>query len=203
VARDGRRNAENEIPSAGEILERADFLELWNEKRFLGQEFLTWLWLRSEENGRIMELSDGRKLELWFENQLRLSRGQGPNKRSVSITTPEEPSDQDWREAYTALIYHKTVNKGTLRIKTESQEWRLTLPHDTLSPQGIKIQTLRDSADDGDLGAEGKFLERVSLAAELLGILDALFGNFINLRMSDEWESDELQRLRDFLDSRK
>ena len=49
----------DKIPTAAEILEREDFLELWSDKLFLGHEFLTWLWLRTEENGRAMTLPSG------------------------------------------------------------------------------------------------------------------------------------------------
>jgi recombination associated protein RdgC len=193
-----------DIPSALEILDREDFMELWNEKLFLGQEFLTWLWLVTEENSRTMTLPGGREIEVWFENQLQLTLGNGQNKRSVSIVTPEEPSELDWNEAYAAVKQHKKVTKGTLRIKTDVTDWRLTLPHDTLTPQGVKVTTVKDPGEDNeDLGKIGIYLDKLASTAELISILEAMFTSFINLRLSPEWETVELQRLQDFLSSHK
>jgi hypothetical protein len=187
------------VPSAREILETYDFLELWSEKLFLGQEFLTWLWLTSEENGRVLKLEKNQEIEVFFENNLQLTLGKGQNKRAVSITTPSEPTELDWKEAYMALNQNKRVTRGTLRIKTDNSEWSLTLPHDTLNPQGIKIAEVKEPEDTEDLGREGAFLDRLSRLTELIGVLDALFFTFIKVRVSPDWESSELKRLQDFL----
>ncbi|MDR2340495.1 MAG: hypothetical protein LBF40_10270 [Deltaproteobacteria bacterium] len=199
----GRKGGKGDIPTAIEILEQEDFFELWQGKLFLGQEFLTWLWLRTEGDGRTMRLPNGHEVEVWFENQLQLSLGSGQTKRSVSITTTEEPADGDWMEAYTALAQHKKVSKGTLRVRTGPSEWRFTLSHDTLIPQGIRLSTKSAPEDTEELGKEGRVLERLSSTAELLNILEGLFKVFIRLRVSPEWDKKELPRLQGFLDSQK
>jgi hypothetical protein len=186
-----------------EILENYDFLELWSGKLFLGQEFLTWLWLSTEMNGRLLKLQNGEEIEVFFEKSLRLSLGQGQNKRVVTITTPSEPTEMDWKEAYTSLSQNKRISKGSLRVKTDTSEWELTLPCDTLSPQGVKITEVRESEDLDDLGREGSFLDRLSRLTELMNVMDSLFSTFINLRLSDEWDAEELPRLQDFLSSQK
>jgi recombination associated protein RdgC len=199
-----RKEIEEGPPTLEDFLSGVDFLDLWNNKLFLGQEFLTWLYLATELNGREMELPDGQVVEVFFENRLQLSLGQGNNKRSVSITTPEEPMEADWDEAYKAIENHKKVTKGTLRIKRGPDEWRLTLPHDTLSPQGIKSTASKEREQVADdLGAAGKFLERAALTSELLHILEDLFRLFLTVRLSTEWEAEELSRLKEHLSSRK
>jgi hypothetical protein len=190
-------------PTPAEILGQEDFYELWNEKIFLGHEFLTWLFLTSEESGRTFSLPGGAQAEVWFESQLQLTYGQGPAKRTVSVTTPEEPSEQDWKEAFTAIELSKRVTKGTLRIKTSSSDWRLTLPHDTLNPPAMKPAAPKEPAKDADTAPAARFLERLASTAELVGILDGLFQMFINLRMAPEWETEELSRLQSFLASQK
>jgi hypothetical protein len=203
MSKDRRKAKSGGVPSAIEILEQEDFFDLWTEKMFLGQEFLTWLWLSSEENGRVMRLPDGQEVEVWFENKLQLALGNGQSKRSVSITTPEEPTDSDWREAYTAIEQNKKVIKGTLRVKSSGADWRLTLPHDTLGPQGIKLSKAQDAQGDEEEGRMGKVLERLASTAELVSILEGLFAIFIKLRVSPEWETVELARLKAFLGSQK
>jgi recombination associated protein RdgC len=186
-----------------ELLEGMIFLDLWQDKMFLGQEFLTWLYLTSERDEHIFELENGMQVEAWFENSLQLTYGQGPNKRSVSITTPEDPRDPDWDEAYTALGNNKKVTKGTLKIKCEDRQFRLTLPHDTLSPQGLKFSTVKDTTESDDLGKAGKFLERIATTADLFSILEGLFNLFLSQRLTEAWEEEELPRLKEYLSKRK
>jgi hypothetical protein len=197
------RKIDTQSSNLEDFLEGIIFLDLWQDKMFLGQEFLTWLYLTSERDNHTFELPNGQIIEAFFENKLFLSYGQGKNKRSVAITTPEEPQDPDWDEAYTALTNNKRVTKGTLRIKSENREWRLTLPHDTLSPQGIKLATVKDSAENDDLGKAGKFLDRVALASELIGIIQDLFGIFIVQRLSDSWENEDIPGIKEYISSRK
>ena len=201
MSREKNRSTEN--MTVEECLEGVVFLDLWQEKMFLGQEFLTWLYLTSELDNHSFELPDGRSVEAFFENKLFLSYGQGQNKRSVAITTTDEPRDGDWDEAYTAIGNNKRITKGTLRVKVDNREFRLTLPHDTLSPQAVKLSAVKDQAESDDLGKAGKFLEKVGLTAELTDVIDGLFAIFLNQRLSSSWETDDLPRLQKHLSSRK
>jgi recombination associated protein RdgC len=198
----GKKTGGKDASLAG-IFEGVDFLDLWNDKMFLGEEFLTWLYLASESGGGAVRLPGGDAVELFFENSLKLSSGQGPSKRSVAITTPVEPADPDWDEAYAALGNNKKVTRGTLRIKSEGREWRLSLPSDTVSPQGVKLAAVKDAAETDDLGQAGLFLDRVGLMSELLDILEALFASFLAIRLSPAWETDELPRLEKHIAARR
>ncbi|MDR3155454.1 MAG: hypothetical protein LBW85_14605 [Deltaproteobacteria bacterium] len=189
--------------SLAEIMEGIDFLDLWNDKMFLGEEFLTWLYLASESGGGTVKLPGSHSVELFFESSLKLVSGQGPSKRSVSITTPEEPSDPDWDEAYAALGNRKKVARGTLRIKSGAHVWRLSLPSDSVSPQAIKLTAVKDSAESDDQGRAGMFLDRVGLVSELLNILESLFAAFLKIRLSPSWETEELPRLEKHIASRR
>jgi hypothetical protein len=184
-------------------MEGRDFLELWTGKMFLGEEFLTWLYLASESAGGTVRLPSGEAVELSFANSLRLSVGQGPAKRSIAITTPEEPADPDWDEAYTALVNRKKITRGTLRVRSEGREWRLSLPSDSISPQGVKLTAVKDAAESDSTGQAGLFLDRVGLLAELLDILEALFSSFLQIRLSPAWETEELPRLEKHIASRR
>jgi recombination associated protein RdgC len=184
-------------------MDAIDFLDLWNDKMFLGEEFLTWLYLTSESENGSLDIPGADGVELFFETSLKLSSGQGPSKRSVSITTPAEPAEPDWDEAYAALENSKKVTRGTLRVKSAGREWRLSLPSDSVSPQSIKLTAVKDSAENDDVGRAGMFLDRVGLISELLGILESLFAAFLKIRVSPAWETDEVPRLEKHISSRR
>ena len=54
-----------------------DLVDILKEKRFLGQEFLTWLWWKSEERGGSLMLADFGEITLSFEKHMLLESGDG------------------------------------------------------------------------------------------------------------------------------
>jgi hypothetical protein len=179
-----------------------DFLDLWQETIFIGQEFLTWLWLASEVDNRF-ELADGMSVEVWFENSLRLESGHGDSKRQLTCQTAKETARHEWAEAFMAVMLAKKVNSGRIRVRTDDREWSMTLPADTLSPKSIKMPPMPEPPP-GEAGSPaavlaGQFLDRVALLAELTGIVEALLSHFLDLRLSPKWTEEELPRLRGWL----
>ena len=182
----------------GEAREKTiDFFELWQEKMFLGEEFLTWLWLCSEiDNG--FAADGGPQVEIWFENSLKLQSGQGPSKKSVTCQNAGKENGSEWPEAFTAVMRNKKVINGRLRIKSEEREWSLGLPADTLCHKSAKLVAgaeFKDD-DDGKLTKVGALLDRVVYFTELTNTIETLLGMFLKLRLSPEWASEELPRLR-------
>lgn len=179
-------------------LEPAAFLDMWQEKYFLGQEFLTWLWMSSEINGNYMGGPNG--VELWFESRLQLESGEGGDKKSVTCQNP----GAEWPEAYTALRRSKKLTRGRLKIRSEEKEWSLSLAADTLTPQGVAFpKTFTHGEDEEDDSLIGRFMERVALLNELNGIIEALFKQFLELRLSAAWREKVLPDLNKWLAMQK
>jgi recombination associated protein RdgC len=173
-----------------------DFLDLWQEKMFLGQEFLTWLWLTSEQSPNF-EGPRGSEVEVWFEKSMVLQTGHGQNRSQVVCQNP----DHDWTEAFVALGVHKKITKANVHIRTESFDCSLVLPADTLSPQSVKLNSGAEFTDDDDgpLSQTGHFLNQVSLVSTIVTILERIFQTFLKIRLSEAWETEELPKLREFL----
>lgn len=174
-----------------QTLEPASFLDLWQSKLFLGQEFLTWLWFRAEFSAAPIDIPGCGQVELWFENRLDLeANSQSYERRTVTCQTPAA----DWSEAYCALKAGKKLIKGRLRIRTDLFEWGLTLTADTLSPQAVKFpKTFTDKSDDE---TAGEFLDRVARVIELNTIIEGLFNHFLTLRLAQPVWADELNKMR-------
>lgn len=182
------------------MLEKAAFLDLWQEKMFLGQEFLTWLWITSEIDGNYIAIKPQGGVEVWFENRLQLESGEGSDKKSVTCQAP----GQEWSEAYTALRRAKKLTRARLKVRFEEKEWGLTLTADSLTPQGVKFpKTFTEGEDEEDNSLAGRFLERVALLNELDALLAALFRRFLEARLSPTWESETLPALNEWLAGQK
>ena len=60
-----------------------DLVDLIQEKRFLGQEFLAWLWYKSEERGGSVELPGIGDVMVVFEKHMLLEFGEGESNEKV------------------------------------------------------------------------------------------------------------------------
>ncbi|MDR1395495.1 MAG: hypothetical protein LBK52_04925 [Deltaproteobacteria bacterium] len=174
-----------------------EFLDLWQEKMFLGQEFLTWLWLSSEIDNYFPG-PGGSEVEVMFEKKLSLQSGQGAGRSQVVCHNP----DQEWTEAFAALGVRKKLTKAQIQLKTPVFQCSFTLPADTLSPQAVKMTSASETEanEEESFALIDHFLGQVSLVSSLKTVLDALFQNFLQKRLSDQWTSKELPRLRKFLE---
>ncbi|MDR2386211.1 MAG: hypothetical protein LBE80_01330 [Deltaproteobacteria bacterium] len=177
-----------------------DYLQLWQEKMFLGEEFLTWLWLCSEVDNNF-ETQKGDNYEVWFENSLRLESGQGPTKKSVTCQNSNKDGSSEWAEAFTAVKMNKKVINARIRIRFEEREWALTLPSDTLCPKSVKLLGGADFKDENEATATqaGALIDRMVFFVELTQILEALLDMFLKIRLSDQWTKEELPRLKGWI----
>jgi hypothetical protein len=178
--------------------ENVDFYDLWQETMFLGQDFLTWLWLSSEIDTRFPG-PEGVEIEVRFERKLILERGFGQDRGQVACQTP----DRDWTEAFSALGVEKKVVKARLALLTMEFECALTLSADTLAPQSLKLAVGRDLPGEAGRASQiGRFLGQVTLMSSVNAIVDYLYRHFLEIRLSDDWSAKELPRLRKFLEPR-
>lgn len=164
-----------------------DLLDQIHRTTFLGSEFLTWLWQRSDVNdGRFSLDADFGDFELWFEDKLVVG--------SAMIDAQEnhfkggQPTTS--LEAHTALRLGKLAREAKLRVVRGTQEWSFTLKGDTLSTAGVKLPAVL-SKDDSEA-----FVERMELLEQLDEMVKGLFGQFLRLRLSDAWHSEALPALQ-------
>ncbi|MDR0356623.1 MAG: hypothetical protein LBJ64_12950 [Deltaproteobacteria bacterium] len=178
-------------------LDDIDIFELWQEKIWLGQEFLTWLWLCSEIDNNFT-LKGDLAVSVWFENTLKLEKGEGPAKQQLTCQNSNQVIGHEWIEAFTGVARNKQVSAGKLHLRTEDKEWSLTLPADTLTPKSVKLLAGADFTNSGEDKADqiGSLLDKTAVLIELNSVIEALLRSFLELRLSKEWELVELPRLR-------
>jgi len=63
-----------------------DLVDLIVEKRFLGQEFLTWLWWKSEERGGSIDIPGSGDITVVFEKHMLLESGEGESTEKIVCT---------------------------------------------------------------------------------------------------------------------
>jgi len=147
-----------------------------NNTRYLGKEFLTWLWYQSDKNEGLVRLgSAGPAIQVWFADRIVLS-GASQEAERVTIKAVEPSTNL---EARTALQRGKQVEQARITIVREQREWTLTVSGEELSLGSIRIPALLTKDADDQLS------ERLHLLDLLDGMIVDMFGVFMELRADD------------------
>jgi len=158
--------------------------------RFLGREFLTWLWYRTELQEEIFRLDDVPPMMISFDDRLVLEAAV-ENIREINTIRGESPTQT--AEARAALRMGKKVVQARLTVGLGTQEWVCVIKADELSVSGIKVPAVLKDAEDDVL------MERIHLLDQLEDALDALYREFLRVRMEDALWKPELESIRDWI----
>lgn len=170
-----------------------DLVDLIQEKRFLGQEFLAWLWYKSEERGGSVDVPGRGDILVVFEKHMLLEYGEGDTSEKVICRGLQT----ELKEARAGLGLAKKPEQARIRIASGEYEFSLTLTAATFELRNIRLPKTVDTADEGKDAEsfEGRILERISLVEQLTHLVDDLFRMFIIIRASRLWD-EELIKVR-------
>ena len=172
-------------------------VELIKEKRFLGQEFLTWLWYRSDSFGDTVRMPDGREAHVSFERFMTLEGGEGDAQESVTCRGLQA----ELHEAKTALQAGKKVAKAHLRLVVEEFQWKFTFDAATFDISSLKVpKTVAPGEEEGDdLSFEGRVLERAWMIEQAVEAIDSMFREFLLLRIHPDKWMEEKRAMRSWI----
>ena len=153
----------------------------YNRYRFLGLEFLTWLWfIVATKTGNIFPDSETDGV-LFIGDRMVLE-----NRHTKDIETITIKGDQaDLKEGAVALSKGALVSELGVVYQKDGQSWRFTLKGENLGITGLKTPTSAAPIDD-DTG--GAVLEKVYLCETVFKLTETIFSRFIQVRISDDWE---------------
>lgn len=154
-----------------------DLIDLINSRRFLGSEFLTWLWFKVDCYDGLLDVDPLGRVEVIFDDQMTLDAYVAETQRNDLRGGAPAYSP----EAITALRQGKRPIKAKLRVIREGREWSFSFKAEEFDLATIKLPALlTDEADE-------QFWERMYLAEELEEIVHALYREFLNVRLADAW----------------
>ncbi|MGI6656275.1 MAG: hypothetical protein ACOX5Z_05540 [Desulfobulbus sp.] len=175
-----------------------DLVDLIQEKRFLGQEFLAWLWFKSEERGGSVEVPGRGDVLVVFEKHMLLEAGEGETSEKVICRGLQT----ELREARAGLGLAKKPEQARVRLGFDDHEFGVTLSAGLFELRNIRLPKTVDAADEGREAEslEGRILERIALFTRLTDLVDDLFRMFVHIRASDRW-NEELVKIRAWIES--
>lgn len=175
-----------------------DFLDILREKAFLGREFLTWLWFKSDVSGGNVQIPGKKTVEVIFLDRMTLDMSDVETPQTVAL----KGEHSELREGLAALKEGKKIEEARISLRASDNDYTMLLKATWFSFGSFRTPPILpgSEADPGE-GVEGKFLEKAYLIEEGMDLVDLLFEYFIKLRISDEWESTELPALHHWIES--
>jgi recombination associated protein RdgC len=188
-----------------------------SERSFLGRDFLTWLWFRCEVEGGEFEL-DGGPTAVLVEDALALVSVD----EDGSVMTLRKGSPTARPEAASALAAGMALKKARLVVARGPREWQFALDGDTLDVSSLKTPSPED-AEAGPASEEGatpedsaapeakktrkasedealdELAEKLASADEARDVVEALYRQFLDVRLTKDWERVELPRMQSWV----
>ncbi|HVY61308.1 MAG TPA: hypothetical protein VHF22_06620 [Planctomycetota bacterium] len=179
---------------------------------FLGREFLTWLWFRCEADGGTFELpprgavEDAKKAKKKKDDEPEPDREVGVvfndyvslvsdgDEREENILKKGSPHRS--AEARMALLVGKLVSAAKLEVARGERSWTVTLTGETLDFRSVKYPDA-----EGD-EPEERSIDRLSAMQELGEIVDGLYGLFLGVRTSPDWDAKEVPAIARWIKKR-
>lgn len=166
-----------------------DLVDRIETTRFLGSEFVLWLWFSQDSLDGMIKLPSLGALEVTLGSQLVLIEPLTPTE-SVHVRGKDPCASS---EADQALHQGKLPRKVGLRLTFEQNDWVFTLDATTLGVSSVKLPALLSE------GEEEHFYERMRLFEQMNDLVRALYARFLTVRLSPAWESDVAPSIRRWL----
>lgn len=149
-----------------------DLSDLIEHNRFVGREFLLWLWFESELFEANLRPSAADPCSLWIETRLALAF-----ERDDALLKSATPSSSP--EAKQALRQGKLPREARLRIVLGDREYGCLYKADTLALSSVALPTELGKKDE----VHEVFYERMRLLEELEAVFEALWSDFLAMRL--------------------
>ncbi|NDY58468.1 hypothetical protein G3N56_17175 [Desulfovibrio sulfodismutans] len=159
----------------------------------LGQDFLTWLWFRSEKNGWLFRMADGGEVNVYLEQKVSVRGGEGDNVETAVVSGPNAA----FAEAREGLKAGKRVDRALLRLEQDGNTWMVQLKADDLSLNALRTPKIETRAAEGE-DPDGPILEKLFLVEKGMGFVEELYGQFLAARLGPDWRA-ELRAFADWL----
>ena len=172
-----------------------DVAVAYNRYKFLGEEFLTWLWYVIEKNQNLLKTVDPDFVALEVGNRIVFENRRKESAERITI----KGEGAGLEEGVLALKNGALVTELNIVYRSVELKWQFTLKGESLNISGLNIPPTDSPESDEDL--EGYVLEKLFLYDKCLKFFNNLFSLFIKLRISNDWQNKEIGTIRKWIQS--
>jgi len=155
----------------------------------LGQDFLTWLWFRSETSPNIFIDDHGTPFSILLSQRIVVQGGEGDSRETTSVSGGRADGEHvPLREARIGLLTGKKVTRALLSLEQDGLQWQTTVKADDFSLGSFR--TPKVAADEDD-DPDALFFEKVYLIERGISLFDSMYKLFLNVRISQsKWDEE-------------
>jgi len=165
----------------------------YNRFKFLGHEFLTWLWYTIENSPDLLKSLDDELTALETGSRIVLENRRNEAIESITI----QGDEAGFEEGMMALKKGAMVTELNLIYKAGDKKWHFSLKGESLSMTNLK--TPETSIIETREDVEGAVLDKLYLYERVVRLLDRIFNAFIKLRVSTEWNTTALVGIKKWI----
>jgi len=174
-----------------------DIATAYNKYKFLGNDYLTWIWFLIENNHNISSIINTKDIiTLEVGNSIVLENKLG-DKSKEKITIKGDQAGLE--EGTTALKKGAFVTQINLICKINEDEYKFTIKGESFNITGLKTPKTEILKNEDEI--EGLVLEKAFLGFNIFKVIDTLFLKYIEQRTSDEWNNKGLQDIKNWIES--
>ena len=172
------------------------FLERVEGNRWLGHDFLLWLFHRTLTTSSDYVVRrpgpglEGAGFNAYLNDRLVLAAVDGEGRQRIAIAGPQTI----FAEARTALSHGKSLEEGTLYLEKDRDQWRFTLKADRMTWSSLRCPVSAPDLDVDDqeqLAALAEFYARTGAIEEGLQLFESLLQAFLRERIAEDWPRRE------------
>ncbi len=164
-----------------------------SEHAFLGEEFLTWLWYRSETGQATFTLRDRSEVAISLDDFLCIGGNEDETEQTLRKGLPTRS-----HEATAALASGKRLVKARLIVAEGDDEWTLTLD----GPRFAFGSVRRNNPEADSESAEARDIERIQSFVRVGEVLDGIYGAFLDERLQENFSATTLDAMRGWVEAR-
>ncbi|MBU1168809.1 MAG: hypothetical protein KKD44_04505 [Proteobacteria bacterium] len=168
-----------------------DIAVSYNKYKFLGHEFLTWLWYVIARDQGAFTDSSGSSFSLIIGNRIVCENIVEDNTVETVIIKGDNAGLE---EGLLALRKGSVVTELSLSLNYLEQHWEFNLKGENFHFTGFKHPETEKITKKED--REGALLEKIYLYSKAVELIDQVFSDFLKLRLSEKWKTDILNSMK-------
>lgn len=170
-----------------------DVAVAYNRYRFLGDEFLTWLWFMVENQPNELKILDKDLITIEIGNRIALENHRNKGIEIITI----KGDDAGLEEGLLALKKGALVTEINIVFRKVEQKWQFNIKGESLNVSGLKTSEIARPETKEDV--EGFVLEKIYLYDTIIRFIEILFQRFVRLRVSGNWETVVVPQMKNWL----
>jgi hypothetical protein len=165
----------------------------YSRYKFLGHEFLTWLWFLMEKERSFLQNVVPELTSLEVGNRIVLENRFNEGVEVITIMG----DDAGFEEGMLSLRKGAVVTEIHLSFISGDHQWQFTLKGESLNISNLKVPKTGEIESGQDL--EGAVLEKAYLFEKVIELVNNLYKSFIKLRLSSEWKERTVPEIRKWM----